>query len=119
MADIEWPENVPSDFLQSGFNESPPDNLLRTDMGVGPAKIRRRSTSGIRPIAGTIKITKTALDSLDYFYTHTTSSGALRFDFPEPRNVAITAEVRFAQKPVYTPAGGIYWNVAIKLEIMP
>ncbi len=42
-----WPATLPAPALSS-LRETPPDNLIRTQMDKGPAKVRRRTTANVR-----------------------------------------------------------------------
>ncbi len=37
--------------LAANYQETPPDNLVRTPMDVGPAKLRRRTTANVRQLS--------------------------------------------------------------------
>ena len=117
MAQI-WPATVPTDFLLGGFSESPADNLIRSGMGAGPDKVRRRSTAGVRPIVGDILMTVTQLATFDTFYVTTLASGALTFNLAHPRT-SVSQEMRFTTPPTYKPNGGVYWRVSVSMEILP
>lgn len=113
-----WPATVPDDLSVEGYYESPPDNLLRQSMDAGPPKVRRRTTSNVRPIRGKIIMTTTQLAAFDTFYTDTLSSGALTFNFDHPRT-GTTEEMRFVRPPDYTSIGPTHWEVSLDMEILP
>lgn len=112
-----WPATLPPPAL-STLQEAPPNNTIRTQMDKGPAKIRRRTTANIRPIAFSLKLTKAQVQTLDDFYNITTYSGADEFDFIHPRTDQ-PCTARFVQPPGYNEQEGMVYNASVSLEIMP
>jgi len=120
MANPVWPVGIPQEILQTSYAESPPDNVVKSQMAVGPPKMRRRSTSGERPFSGVINMTETQLETFDDFFRTTLKDGSLRFDRKHPRDMSgPDVECRFVRPPVYTSAGGSYYNVNVEIEVMP
>lgn len=114
-----WPVTLPQNLLADGYGESPPDTLLRSSMDVGPAKARRRSTAGVRPVTGKIKLISSELDIFLEFYNTTLLSGSLRFSWTEPRDNSIPVEMRFAELPEISAIDPGTYEVGMKLEILP
>jgi hypothetical protein len=52
----------------ASFQEAPPNNLLRSPMDVGPAKVRRRTTANVRVIGMTYMLNSDQMVTLDSFY---------------------------------------------------
>lgn len=117
MADAVWPLSLPSNFLVQNFQETPPDNTIRSKTGIGPGKIRKRATSASRPIMGSQYMSASEVDTLDTFFTDSLEDGSKRFEWTHPRTGA-NVEMRFKAPPQYTPRG-IGWDVLMQLEIMP
>ncbi len=112
-----WPTSLPAPALNS-LQESPPDNVIRSNMDKGPAKLRRRTTANIRPISFAMVLTAAEVVILDSFYTDDTFSGSEEFDYNHPRTgVACTA--RFVAPPEYSEREGAAYNVGVSLEILP
>ena len=119
MANPLWPASLPQLVAVDGYQESPPDTVLRTKMDAGPDKLRRRFTAGIRPLTVQLDLDAAQVETLDGFHVTTTAGGSLRFDWVDPRNQT-TAEMRFVRPPVYRPAGSdAAWKAFLELEIMP
>ena len=118
MASITWPNTLPQDFLMEGYSESPPNNLIRQPMEIGPDKVRRRQTSAVRPIQCAQIMTGTQLGYLETFFITTSYYGALALDLPHPRT-GVTVEARFAQPPVYSKVGPESYRVGYSWEILP
>ena len=110
----------PSKFcpLTGSFQESPPDNLIRSSMDVGPAKVRQRTTCNVRPISFNIFVKNDDMAEFDAFYITDTSYGALEFDFTHPRTKA-DVKARFASVPSYSDRSNTGYVISISLEIMP
>jgi len=114
-----WPAGLPQLVAVDGYGEAPPDTALRTGMDAGPAKVRRRSTAGIRPLSVQLDLDAAQVETLDDFYVETLRSGALSFDWAHPRTQeAVT--LRFVRPPAYRPQGSdVAWRATLQLEILP
>lgn len=113
-----WPITLPTAPLMDRFRETPPDNVLRTEMETGPAKLRRRTTAGVRVLALTYLLSAEQVADLDAFYKTTLYGGALAFSFTHPREGG-TVSCRFREPPVYTPVNGNYYRATLNLEVLP
>ena len=112
-----WPTTLPNPAIGT-FNESPPDNSIRSSMDKGYDKVRRRTTACVRSISFTLGLTRTQCETLDEFYVTTTASGRVSFDYMHAR-IKETVEARFAQKPSYRDVSGVKWDCGVELEILP
>lgn len=110
-----WPSTLK--VTRSGFKETPAKNMIRSDMDTGPAKVRRRSTANVRPATVMLFLTDDQLQTLDDFFVNDCASGALSFDFINPRTNS-TVQARFVEEPEY-PQADAYWNVSLSLEFLP
>ena len=117
MADIEFPAGLYGFILKNGFSEAPPNNLLRTSMDAGPAKVRRRATSGVRVYNLKMFFSSTNLAIFETFLTTTSKNGSLAFDFRNPRT-KVETDFRFVNQPRYTPMNEGY-VVDCVMEEMP
>jgi len=114
-----WPVTLPSfdEILIDTYQEVAPDNIIRTQMELGPDKIRKRGTAAPTPFTGSLYMTSTQVGILRTFYDGTISYGADSFDAVHPRtSSAITA--RFTAQPQIARMGAD-WVVAIGCEILP
>ena len=119
MANPVWPVGLPQLTAVEGYGEAPPDTALRTNMDAGPAKVRRRSTAGIRPLSVQFDLDAAQVETLDAFYVATLQGGALSFDWVHPRTQA-AATLRFVQPPAYRPHGSdAAWRAVVQLEVLP
>lgn len=104
--------------LMGSFQETPPNNIIRSTMDYGPDKVRRRSTANVRPIAFNLFVRNEDMDEIDSFYTTETLSGSIEFDFIHPRTKE-GVKARFVSPPTYGDRSGIGYQVSISLEILP
>ena len=116
MAD--WPDTLPELPLSGKYNEKPPSLLVRTQMDVGPAKVRRRFTAGVRPIKVSFFLTKDEVEILDKFFIETCQGGALPFTWVNPRT-GEKKSLRFKSEPDYNHYAYINYDVNLELEILP
>lgn len=113
-----WPTTLPPELPEDGFSLTVADNLIRSNMDIGPPKVRRRTSSNITKVEGTLLLSNTELATFEAFYITTLSYGALQFDWVHPiTNVA--CEMRFSTPPKYSAASGDYTQVTLNLEILP
>lgn len=112
-----WTTSIPQKFLLEGYAEKARDTMLRTEMELGPAKVRRRTTAGVREINGSMIMTPTELASFITFYQTTLKDGSLRFSMNEPVSGA-SCEMRFTASPAWDRRGLNYY-VQMQLEILP
>lgn len=113
-----WPSGLPQEILLNSYSESFPNNLLKTEMETGIAKVRRRMTSMSRPIDGGIVLTKAQVSTFKTFFNTTLSSGAYRFEWTDPITEA-TVEMRFTSQPTIKALSGELFDISLPLEILP
>jgi hypothetical protein len=113
-----WPATLPQDLFQDGYSEALPNNLLRSPMDVGPAKVRRRMTSATKLLQGMQRMTPAELAEFIAFYEGSLLSGVLRFAWKRPLGGA-AVEMRFTEPPSWTAISGECCEVSMRLEILP
>ena len=91
MASISYPNTLPKAAPVSG---KPTPGFLRTEMDVGPAKMRRRSTATAKPMQFTIRTVGSNFDTFRTFYHVTALEGSKAFNMEDPWDDT-TAEWRF------------------------
>ncbi len=113
-----WPTSLPA-FDAQGFQESAPDNLLRTQMDAGPDKVRRRYTAAARGLQGTILLDETQYATFKTFHGTDLADGALPFTMTNPYGGG-TATYRFTGGwSASLVGGGQYVSVSLPLEKLP
>jgi len=117
MVDV-WPVTLPTSPLMRGFSESGEDQTVRTSMDVGPGKVRRRLTAGVRDMTWPFLLTTAQIATLDTFFYTTLLGGALPFTHPDPRT-GTSKSWRFTEKPEYRPESATKWSTVLKVEQLP
>jgi hypothetical protein len=110
-----WPAILPQGFLR-GFVVQPKDSVLRTQMDVGPDKLRRRVSYYGLDVTGEIMCSQAQVEALELFYLETTKSGTRYFTMITPHTDR-TYEARFMEPPETRWVGGNAYQVALKLEM--
>lgn len=125
MAEAVWPPSLPSEALQAGLVETPPALTVRTEMSVGPAKVRRRFTAGVRVFElPPFILTRDQVAIFDAFFLDDLQGGALPFTWKHPRT-ANPIDFRIIGTPRYSPLSPRQngtvdrWQVTIALEALP
>ena len=123
MASAVWPAGLPQAPQLRALREQPPELTVRTSMDVGPAKIRRRQTAGVRRFTIEIKLTRTQLALLDEFFIDTLAGGALAFQWTQHRTGDLI-DYRFLGPPEYAPmaprqGGSELWMATFSIEALP
>lgn len=112
-----WPLSLPQQVLASDYTEAADANTIRSDVDVGPAKVRRRYTAEVKVLQIGLVLTAAQVVTLDTFYDATL--GAVdAFDWVHPRTLA-AASLRFRSRPEYRAIGASYFRAAFALEILP
>jgi hypothetical protein len=114
-----WPVTIPQDLLVDGYGEATPDVAIKSNMDVGPAKVRRRTTAAVRPITGKMVMTLTELGLFKSFYNTDLLGGSLRFDWTDPYDGSTAVEMRFTAPPSWSAIDPDHFEVSMALEILP
>jgi hypothetical protein len=117
MPNPTWPGGLPQSPLLAATKEALADNVVRSPMDTGPAKVRRRATAGVRKMTLESLMTTAQVATLDTFFTTTLLDGSLPFDWTSPRTGA-TVTFMFTGPPDWGTAGA-QWRVNLPLEIRP
>jgi hypothetical protein len=114
MANIYWPELLPSGVLADGFSKQPQNNVIRTSMDAGPKKARRRYTARAVKYSGKQIFDAAELAVFEQFYHNVLADGVLRFNFVDPVT-SETAEFRFTENYTVSANEGLF-EVSMQLE---
>jgi hypothetical protein len=114
MANIYWPELLPSGLLADGFTKQPQGGVIRTQMDAGPKKARRRYTARTVKYAGKQVFDAAELMVFEQFYHNVLADGVLRFNFADPVTEEI-AEFRFTEDYTVNSLDGLF-EVRMSLE---
>lgn len=115
-----WPSQLQKVFNADTFRETLPDNVIRSDVDVGPQKLRRRTTSAVTPITAGIFLPIEHYQTLKDFYEVDCAGGVLPFELEHPITGDLE-EFRFRAPPDLSPLNrsGIYYVINLQLEMMP
>lgn len=93
--------------------------MLRSDMDLGPAKVRRRTTANVRLIECAFLIDVSQRATFDTFFNSTLEGGTLPFELDHPIT-GTTSDFRFVEEPTYSAvSGSLYFHLNCRLEILP
>lgn len=112
-----WPSTLPDFVLRQGYSEKLPNVLIRSQTDTGPAKVRRRHTTGVREFNIVLSLTPDEADDFDEFFITTLKHGSLTFTWVNPRT-QVSSELRFKEAPSLTPDGANYF-ANFTLELLP
>jgi len=114
-----WPAvPFPQKPLYEGNEEKLAAVVIRTEMSTGPAKVRRRFTSGVRPRPCEFIFTLAQLATFRTFFESTCAGGALSFSWTHPVDgTAITC--RFVGQPSYRMVSATRVRVSFECEVLP
>lgn len=118
IAEETWPtETIPYKFQRQGYNETSKPNKIRTSMEAGEDKVRRRYTSAINNLSGSIWMNLDQMNLFKSFYNIDLSGGVEAFNFPIPSSeTEETAITRIIGEPTYVNIGGRNWVVGLQME---
>jgi len=117
MAEL-WPSGLQDIVNEEGFGYTLGDTLVRSDMDVGPAKVRRRYTKGVENLTTTINLTTSEYTTFKNFYDTTLNGGVTPFLFDHPIT-GVQEEFRFVNPPKIDSIGGGNFRVSMEWEKLP
>lgn len=113
-----WPTSLPQLALANPFEEAGQSILIRTEMDVGPPKVRARYTAEMKRYRFGLVLTAAQVVTLETFFTTTIVFGSLPFDWLDQR-LQTTVELRLVNRPAYTALGADTWRTELDLEYLP
>jgi hypothetical protein len=114
---IVWPATLPQTVDSDKYEERIQDNRLRTDMDMGPPKMRPRFSAVIETFTFEMDLTRTEASDFITFYKTTTKFGTEEFQWVHPRTEAIVM-MRFST-PYTIRRVEHFVRVQFNLEILP
>ena len=115
---ITWPSSLPVAPLIEGFVENTPETVIRTEMDQGPAKVRPRTSAGVRKFTMRFLMTRVQTAVFDGFYTKDLNGGALSFSFIRPRT-GENLSMRLTKPPEYAARNARYFMITLETEVLP
>lgn len=116
MTDILWPAELPQVLILNNLSAEKQNNVIRTQMGAGPAKIRRRYTVSTKNFNGQIIINENQRRILEEWFDETLAGGALRFAMKDPQTLNYS-QFRFREHYKEDSINGL-WKITLSLEKM-
>jgi hypothetical protein len=114
-----WPGSLPDCPLSGWERTGPFGNLMRTEMDVGPAKVRRRGSVGVYRYPFQFRLTTAQLATFENWYINTLGQGAEQFEFVDPISEELSI-FRFAGIDGYSVARqGRHRIVSVQWELLP
>ncbi len=113
-----WPVSLQQKLDAEGFSHQFGTTTIRTDMDIGPAKVRSRFTDAVDVYSSSIIITFDEYTTIRTFYKTLLNNGTLPFTYLDP----FTGEeqvFRFLSAPTFAALGGRAFKVALSLEKLP
>lgn len=84
MAAPVWPLDLPQKPLRSGYGDKLPNNQLRSEMDIGPDKVRGKGKAESEVDSVTYVMRDAQRDLFKSFVRDTLQGGVLCFDWPHP-----------------------------------
>ena len=115
---IPWPVSLQQLVNEGSFGLKFGETLLRSDVDIGPKKVRRRFTRPIDTMAVGFDLTIAQYNTFYYFFNTTINGGATVFELNHPITGVLT-NFRFTGPPDIRPKGGINFVATMEWEIIP
>jgi hypothetical protein len=115
---IYWPSSFQTYLNTDNFSYSKGSTVIRTEMDIGPKKVRRRFTKSIDAISCTFTIPNTLFTDFMTFFDTTLNGGTYQFRYNHPFT-GIESSFRFIGEPKLSPMGNTYSRVTMDWEVMP
>lgn len=112
-----WPSTLQQAVNRDSFSYKKGSTVLKSDVDIGPSKIRRRFTRSVDTMTCTIWLTVAEYTTFENFFNIEVAGGATAFNFNHPITGAQLL-VRFVTEPDYRPVGGTTFAVGFNLEVI-
>lgn len=113
-----WPVSLQQKLDSESFELKYGSTVIRSDMDVGPDKVRSRYTDAVDTYTCSILLDFDEQDTLRTFYKTTLNNGALPFEFNDPFT-GVAATFRFIEPPSIRALGGRTFRVGLNWEKLP
>ncbi len=118
---IIWPVELPQKFLLEGYQETPGNALLVTEMDSGPAKTRLKNSAVEDNLSGRLKLNYDQRLVFLNFFRNVLRRGAIEFSFPDPVIEGDVLRVRidggqYSLVPAKSPG---FWILSLAFKVQP
>ena len=119
MAIATWPSFLQQLLNEDSFSVTFGETVARSEMQVGPTKVRRTSTRPIDKYTASINVFQSDMVAFRQFFNTTLNGGATSFYFNDP--MTNTTEVfRFTSPPQISPLGSAgHYRITMNWEKLP
>lgn len=118
MALNPWPDELPINWNTDNFQYTPGTTSLRSEMDVGPEKVRSRFTDAVDQYQVTMYVDFDQVAVFNTFYKTNLTNGVQQFQFLNPLT-STTDNFRFISTPNITPLGGRAFTLNMAWERLP
>ena len=117
---VPWPVSLQQLVNSQSFSYRLGETLIKSDVDIGPVKVRRRFTRPIETVSVSINLTQAQFTTLRTFFNTTVNGGATIFELNHPITGVLT-NFRFMGPPEIRPlgSGGTEFQASMSWEIMP
>lgn len=112
-----WPLTLQQKLNEANFSFTKGDTVLRSDMEVGPSKVRRRYTTSIDEITGSITVNVSEFNIFENFFETTLEGGSKSFYFNHPIT-GVQGIFRFKGAYKTDSLGGGIFQIKFNWEIL-
>lgn len=113
-----WPVSLQQILSEANFGLAIGETTLRSDMEVGPQKVRRRFTKGVNLFSASIYLTVSEYTIFYNFFNTTLNGGTLSFTYNHPITQVPTI-FRFKSAPKVSSMGGGQFMTSFEWEELP
>lgn len=115
MSVVLWPSELPDKVQVSGFGIETGNTVIESEMEVGPAKVRKHSTTDNDTMSISFLIPFSDYSLMDLFFKNTLAGGSIFFQYNHPITQEPTV-FRWVGSPNYKPVGSLQLSVSGKWE---
>jgi hypothetical protein len=113
-----WPISLQQKLNASSFSVKVGTTTVRTQVDVGPAKVRSRFTDAVDNYSCAIFLDFSEYSTFMTFYKTTLNNGTNQFLFTDPFSLVERA-YRFVDAPNISAMGGRFYEVSMNWELLP
>lgn len=113
-----WPVSLQQKIDSEGFEYKPGKTSIRSEMDIGPEKVRSRFTDAVDLYSCSVVLDFNDVATFKVFYKTTLNNGVNQFLFVDPFT-EVEAAFRFIEPPSIRPLGGRVFRLTMSWEKMP
>lgn len=110
-----WPSTLQNKVDRDSFSYEFGETTIRSQMDIGPDKVRRRTTRPIDKLTTSIQLDYSEYSTFQVFFNTTLNGGVNKFTYENPLT-GVLEEFRFTKPPSIRPLGGRVFTVSMEWE---